>query len=242
MRLSNYLLNELSSIYGKGITFVDVDEVLFNTFAKIYVIKNDKIIKKLSNQEFNTYKLKSGESFNYDEFRDADLFYNTSKPIIPTINRLKSVTPSPNGKYARIYLISNMLTRDEILGLHKRGDCYVSLDRGEGFGLPQCESGAAGNPIIVTGFGGVTEFAKFDNSYLVNYVLTPCFGMSNIPWYTFNQLWAEPSVFHGAELMRYVYNNKDEAKKLGEQLQKDITKKFSWEEIGKKIIKELEVM
>ena len=170
-------------------------------------------------------------------------YSDTEKDAIrTTINRLKAVTPSPNGSYARIYLISNMLSRDEILGLHKRGDCYVSLDRGEGFGLGPFEAGAIGNPIIVTGFGGVTEFAKETNSYLVDYSLTPVFGMPYSPWYTFDQLWAEPDILNASKLMKHVYNNRNEAKKIGEQLQRDIIKKFSWEEIGKKIIKELEIM
>lgn len=94
-----------------------------------------------------------------------------------TISKLKFVTPMEN--YPKVYFVSDMLTNDEILGLHTMGDCYVSLDRGEGFGLSPFTAGACGNPIIVTGFGGVTEYAKEDNSYLVNYTLTPVSGM---PW------------------------------------------------------------
>jgi hypothetical protein len=67
----NSFLNELASQYGKGITFIDIDETIFNTFAKIYVIKDGKVIKKLSNQEFNTYDLQDRESFDFREFRDA---------------------------------------------------------------------------------------------------------------------------------------------------------------------------
>jgi len=94
-----------------------------------------------------------------------------------TIQRLKKVTPMD--KYPPIYLIPHMLTNDEILGLHARGDCYVSLDRGEGFGLSPFAAGACGNPIMVTNFGGSTEYAKENNSYLIDYMLTPVFGM---PW------------------------------------------------------------
>lgn len=50
-----------------------------------------------------------------------------------TIKRLKAVTPMDN--HPPIYLILDMLSNDEVLGLHKFGDCFVSLDRGEGFGL-----------------------------------------------------------------------------------------------------------
>lgn len=94
-----------------------------------------------------------------------------------TIRRLKKVTPADH--YPKILLILNMLSDEEIFGLHKRGDCYASLDRGEGFGLPSFTAGAVGNSIIITGLGGVTEYAKPDNSYLVDYSLTPVFGM---PW------------------------------------------------------------
>jgi hypothetical protein len=86
---------------------------------------------------------------------------------------------TPMDNYPPIYLISHMLSNDEIVGLHKKGDCYFSTDRGEGFGLSPFTAGSCGNPIIVTGFGGSTEYAKPDNSYLIDYQLTPCSGM---PW------------------------------------------------------------
>jgi glycosyltransferase involved in cell wall biosynthesis len=154
--------------------------------------------------------------------------------IRTTIKRLKHVTPMDN--YPPIYLIPNMLTDDEILGLHARGDCYVSLDRGEGFGLSPFTAGACGNPIVVTNFGGSTEYAKEHNSFLVNYVLTPVFGMPWSPWYRGDQLWAEPDVKHGADIMKYIYENQDKAKLNGQVLKEDIRKNFAWEVIGQKII------
>jgi len=155
-----------------------------------------------------------------------------------TVNMIKKQTPMDN--YPKLYLILDMLTQDQMFGLHKRGDCYVSLDRGEGFGLSPFAAGAAANPIIITGFGGTTEYAKEHNSYLVDYSLTPVSGMPWSPWYRGNQLWAEPDVYHGSQLMRKVYNNQEEAKQKGLILQKEIKENFSWEAIGKKIIKELE--
>jgi glycosyltransferase involved in cell wall biosynthesis len=154
--------------------------------------------------------------------------------IRTTIKRLKQVTPMVN--YPPIYLIPNMLTNDEIYGLHTRGDCYVSLDRGEGFGLSPFTAGAYGKPIIVTGFGGSTEYAKEDNSYLVNYTLTPVFGMPWSPWYRGDQLWAEPDIIHGANLMKHVFENQDEATARGKKLQNYIKENFVWEAIGKKIV------
>ena len=157
--------------------------------------------------------------------------------IRTSLNKLKSVTPMDY--YPPVYLISHMLSEAEIAGLHARGDCYVSFDRGEGFGLSPFQAGAYGNPIIVTGYGGAREYAKETNSYLIDYVLTPVFGMPWSPWYRGEQLWAEPDVLHGAGLMRKAYENPGEANKRGQLLKKYISKNFTWNEIGKRIVEEL---
>ena len=160
--------------------------------------------------------------------------------IRTTIKRLKHMCPLDD--YAPLYLIPDILSEDEIRGLHARGDCYVTLDRGEGFGLGPFEAGASGNPIIVTGFGGTLEYAKPDNSYLVDYTLTPVFGMPWSPWYRADQLWAEPSVYDGATKMYHVFNNQKEAKTKGLKLNSYIKNSFSWQVIGKKIIAEIEII
>jgi len=151
-----------------------------------------------------------------------------------TISRLKRVAPSDY--YSPIYLVLNMLSEDEITSLHARGDCYVSLDRGEGFGLSPFQAGLAGNPIIVTGIGGVTEFAKPDNSYLVDYIKLPVYGMPWSPWYRLDQCWGQASVKQGADLMRHVYDNREEAVERGKKLQSYINSNFSMEKVGKRMI------
>ena len=158
--------------------------------------------------------------------------------IRDTVKRLKYIMPMDH--YPKVSFIPNILSEDEIVGLHKAGDCYVSLDRGEGFGLSPFQAGATGNPIIVTGFGGSTEYAKEDNSYLVRYQETPVFGMPWSPWYRGDQLWAEPDVAHGAKLMQQVYMDRDAAKEKGKRLKESIAKNFSWEAIAQRIIKEIE--
>ena len=44
----------LEEAAGKGLTIFDIDETMFITKAKVHIVKNGKIIKKLDNQEFNT--------------------------------------------------------------------------------------------------------------------------------------------------------------------------------------------
>jgi len=105
MRLENYL-NELKSIYGKGLTFIDIDETIYNTFAKIKVMSNGKLIKSLSNQEFNTYELQPDEEFDFSEFRDADLFHDTSIPIEKTVTRIKRMFKNMDYRGSDVILLT----------------------------------------------------------------------------------------------------------------------------------------
>lgn len=85
-----------------GLTIFDIDDTLFHTTAKIAVIKNGKKIKDLTNQQFNTYKLGAGESFDYSEFRDAAKFNAESTPISKMLDKakiiLKNSQKNPNSK------------------------------------------------------------------------------------------------------------------------------------------------
>jgi glycosyltransferase involved in cell wall biosynthesis len=168
-----------------------------------------------------------------NDYSDAE-----KKVIRDILKQLKMGMPMEH--HPKIILIPNMLTEAEIAAIHQRGDCYVSLDRAEGFGLCPFQAGAAGNPIIVTGFGGSTEYAKEDNSYLVNYQLTPVSGMWWSPWYRGDQCWAQPDVIHGAKFMKQVYTDREVAVNKGKKLQSFIYENFSWECIAEKFIKEIE--
>lgn len=76
---------------GKGLTIFDIDETMFKTKAQVHVIKDGKVIKKLDNQDFNKYKLKRGEDFDFGEFTNAKIFNETSTPIAKMINKVKSI-------------------------------------------------------------------------------------------------------------------------------------------------------
>jgi len=105
MKFYNFL-NELASKYGKGITFIDIDMTIFHTFALIYIIKDGRIIKKITNTEFNTYELQDGESFDFKEFRDAKMFKATSRPIPNTINRIKRMFKNIDKRGSRVVLLT----------------------------------------------------------------------------------------------------------------------------------------
>src|ERR1019366_7870019 len=47
-----------------------------------------------------------------------------------------------------VRLITRALTPAEISSLHRRGDCFVSLCRSEGWGLGAFDAAAHGNPVV----------------------------------------------------------------------------------------------
>ena len=91
---------------GKSITFVDIDETLWATNAKIYVMKDGDIKKKLTNTQFNTYQLKDGESFDFSEFSSTDIFVNTSSPIEAMIKKVNAMFKNINRVGSEMYLLT----------------------------------------------------------------------------------------------------------------------------------------
>ncbi|CAB4127268.1 hypothetical protein UFOVP84_102 [uncultured Caudovirales phage] len=73
------------------LSIFDIDDTLFHTTAQIDIVKDGKAIKKLTNQQFNTYSLKQGESFDFGEFRSAEKFNKESKPISRMFDRAKAI-------------------------------------------------------------------------------------------------------------------------------------------------------
>jgi len=82
----------------------DIDDTLFYTFAKIQVLKNGQVIKELTNQEFNHYSLEEGEYYNFDQFRSASFFQETSKPIHKMIEKAKHIIATQHEKSESILL------------------------------------------------------------------------------------------------------------------------------------------
>jgi len=141
---------------------------------------------------------------------------------------------------ARIRLIRDELSDEAMLALHARGDCYVSLTRSEGWGLGAFDAAAFGRPVIMTGYGGQLDFLPEDLAFLVRYDIVPAKatgGESSI--FTPEQNWAEPSVQHGAQLMRWVFENREEARARGQALRAHVRRHYREEVVMEKLIRSI---
>lgn len=141
-----------------------------------------------------------------------------NKDILEIKNKFKSKKLPP------IFLITENLSEDQILGLHKLGDCFVLPHKGEGWGMPIHDAMNSGNLIITTKFGGITEFLDSSNSMIINHAIESVTPMTWNPYYEPSQRWARPSQTHLKSLMRSAYNREYEklithrSKKLGKSL------------------------
>lgn len=92
---------------GAGtLTIFDIDETLFHTKAKVAVVKDGKVVRMLDNQEFNTYKRKPGEEYDFREFKSAEVFRKTSTPIVKMINKAKILVKAKNNPASRAIIVT----------------------------------------------------------------------------------------------------------------------------------------
>ena len=74
-----------------SLTIFDIDDTLFMTDTYVHVIKGGKRIKSLTPAEFNVYKVRNGESLDFSDFRSADVFAKTAKPIATVFKTAKTI-------------------------------------------------------------------------------------------------------------------------------------------------------
>jgi FMN phosphatase YigB (HAD superfamily) len=124
---------------GSGtLTIFDIDETLFHTKANVAVMKDGKVVRSLDNQEFNTYKLKAGESFDFKEFRSAEVFRKTSTPIARMVEKAKILVKSRNNAASRAIIVTARADFDD-------KEMFLQTFRDHGLPIDQMHVERSGN-------------------------------------------------------------------------------------------------
>jgi len=134
---------------------------------------------------------------------------------------------------ANIRLFDGYLSKDRIDSLINISDCYVSLHRSEGFGYPLFEAMYSQKPVIATSYSGNMDVMNINNSFLVKYKIVEL--EKDYGPYKKGTTWADPDTDHAAELMRYVYENRNKAKAVGSRASLDVKSQLSHKTIGELI-------
>jgi 2-polyprenyl-3-methyl-5-hydroxy-6-metoxy-1,4-benzoquinol methylase len=130
---------------------------------------------------------------------------------------------------ARIEVRSEAWSEEQIAALHERGDCYVSLHRGEGWNYPLFEAGGRGKSIVATGFSGPTEYLDATVHHLVRH--HPAAVRQRYAFYSTSMHWAEPEMEHAVEMLRAAFAERKHDDRLSGTAER-IRRNFAPEIIG----------
>jgi glycosyltransferase involved in cell wall biosynthesis len=134
------------------------------------------------------------------------------------------------GDHKNIHLIEQTLTRYEADSLLACCDCFVSLHRSEGFGLPMAEAMALGKPVIATYWSGNVDFMDEACAACVEFQIRDL-GQNYGP-YDAHQHWAEPSIESAARWMRRIYSEPVFVRRLAAAARQRIRDNFSGIAVG----------
>jgi len=125
---------------------------------------------------------------------------------------------------------------DDLASLYTAADCFVLPSRSECFCLPALEAMACKVPVIITGYGGQTDFATKSNSFLISYKMIDAPRAMQYWHFDPRGKIAEPDVQHLRTLMRHVYNNREDARKKAELAYEQILPRFTWDNIAEQLV------
>jgi len=104
---------------------------------------------------------------------------------------------------ARVELRCEAWSVEQIEALQERGDCYVSLHRGEGWNCPLFDAACRGKAVVATGFSGPLDYLDPTVHHIVRHQPAPV--RQRYAYYSSAMSWANPEVAHAAELMRAAF-------------------------------------
>lgn len=162
-------------------------------------------------------------------------------PIEDSLNHVRGAIQQIKDGYGgrkdfpKIILWTEIIPDSALPNLYSSFDCFVLPSRGEGFGLPFIEAMACGVPTIGPAWGGNTDFMNPNNSFLVPGKLIPISNGEFLrlqPQYG-GQNWFDINEGELSKIMRWIYDNKEKAKDVGDRAAKEVSESWTWDHTAK---------
>ncbi|HEX5871942.1 MAG TPA: glycosyltransferase family 9 protein [Longimicrobium sp.] len=131
---------------------------------------------------------------------------------------------------ARVEIRAEAWSEAGVEALHRRGDCYVSLHRGEGWGYPLFEAASRGKAVVATGWSGPMDYLDPDAHALVRWTAEPV--LQPYAYYNPQMCWARPEVEHAAQRMRAAYEQRAQTAQRTAAAAARIRDRFSLDAVG----------
>jgi len=152
---------------------------------------------------------------------------------IPNIQQLiNEIKPKDKTDFGMVNINTDNIPYNILVDLYNKGNVFVMPTRAESFGIPGIESMACGVPIITSSFGGQTDYANKDNSWIIGGELTEIVHEVQYE----NTKWLTPSIPELRKAMREAHTNKELLKEKGEK-SLETSKKFTWDSTALKVKK-----
>lgn len=157
-------------------------------------------------------------------------------PGVDIYQQIRDLGLDPRGGQI-IVSLNEIVPRYQLGALYRSCDCFVLPTRGEGWGMPILEAMACGVPVIATYWSAQTEFMTPENSFPLEIEgLVP--ARAKCPYYQ-GFRWAQPSYEHLRYLLRFVYENQEQARRVGARAAREVAEKWTWEHTAQRIIERL---
>lgn len=157
-------------------------------------------------------------------------------------NKFQVDKPAADGsgrQYPTLYVVKDHISDADFPRLYRAGDAFVLPSRGEGWGRPHVEAMSMGLPIISTNWSGITAYLDDAVGYpLAVDGLVPVQDGAEGAWWFKGLKWAQPSVQHLRQLMRHVYEHREEARAKGARARQKMIDEFSPDVIARLLVEE----
>lgn len=257
---------EAKTLKASGVTtsIKVISQPLDTVFIKSQMGLNNKLpFDAMSSRSFKFYTI--GEYIDRKNILDIVLAFNLAFNATDNVSLIiKSSRPglSPPDSYKFIakeieslknrmnighknkeVIITDRLSDNDIMSLHRSCDCFVSASKGEAFCRPAAEALCFGKTPIVTDNTGMVDFINTTNGFIVNSHKTPVVTaertLSNdFDIYNAYEYWYQPNIYSLIEQMRNVYEMSRKTKDIltnKRNLGINTIETFSYQNIGSTI-------
>lgn len=120
-----------------------------------------------------------------------------------------------------VEIINGLISDEEMDNIHRRCDCYVSFSNSEGVGMGAIEAAIRDKPVIITEYGGASEYIK--TPYTIDCTLQELANDDYL--FKKGMLWGNPDATQLSQFMRDAFDKR--LKYMDHTYTKNITSKES---------------
>lgn len=210
--------------------------LLIAAFVEEFSVYDDVcLVLKFPCHDDNFYSERSIDTWLYQWRRPLDIANTSDRNLDLWVNDL--VGEKGNMPPEILIIQENEKDVTNVASYYTGCDCFVKPMYTSGFDSSIIEAMACGKPVITTGYGSVLDYCNQENSYLIDHQVTPMVMDKQGNMDLIFLRWSEPDKGTLKHRMRYVYENRQEARQVGLSAAEQIRSNHTWNKTAQKFVK-----